>query len=131
MSGLAEVRWSEESPRSGGTTTSAHRGGGRRGAALAETLVGLQIVAIIVALVFFTFVMTANQTRKSCKAEVLSVKSALAKYELQFGNTNPKDLSSLVPIGFLKSIPGPNSASTAAGFTYDPATGAYSGGTCP
>lgn len=132
MSGLAEVRWSDdESPRRRGATPSAHRGEGRRGAALVETLVGIQVIAIIVALVFFTFGMTANQTRKSCTAEVLAVRSALAKYQLQFGNTNPTGLESLVPIGLMHSIPGPSSASTTAGFTYDSTTGTYAGGTCP
>jgi type II secretory pathway pseudopilin PulG len=129
MDGLVRVRRSEGFSRGDLATRNAGRRGRHRGPGLVETLVGAQVVAIVVALVFFTFGMSAERSRAACRSEVTAVRSALTTYRLQYGKASP-NLYSLVAINMLKAVPGPNAASTTAGFSYDPVTGTYAGGTC-
>ena len=93
-----------------------------------EILVVVEVIALLVAVALFTL---RPDRPVSCQAEVTAVRNAVAQYRLGLGDSNPKNMYSLVGLGLLKSVPGPNSPSVKAGFTYNPSTGNYAGGTCP
>ena len=114
-----------------GTDASSTPARGRQRPAVAEVFIAVQVIAIMVAVVIFAVGATRGDHRASCQDEVLHVRTAIAKYRIDFGNANPPGLFPLVSAGFLKAAPDPAGPSVSAGFVYDPKTGTYAGGTCP
>jgi hypothetical protein len=95
---------------------------------MVEVLVVLEIVALLIAAVVLP--LARPNKGASCRGEVATVRSAIAKYKIGLGNENPKNLYTLVGLDLLKTAPAPNGPSVSAGFVYDPTHGTYSGGTC-
>ena len=55
------------------------------------------------------------------------MRDAITQYHLSMGNENPKNMYSLVGLGLLNTVPGPDSPSVKAGFAYDVNDDTYAG----
>jgi hypothetical protein len=98
-----------------------------------ETVIGLLVAGIFVAIVVFSVFTVTHPVPKpdpACTSEVKDVQDALAQFWLTHKGTYPKTLEELVKAQLLDAAPTKTSPAGAAGFIYKPATGDYVG-TCP
>ena len=104
-----------------------------RGFALVELVVIVLVLGAVAAVVVFSVSgVTDHKTKtNACSVEVRVVQAAIVAYKAQHGGKNPKDLDALVTAGWLRSVPGLKTPSGAAGYSYDPTSGTYSGPACP
>jgi len=106
---------------------------GHRGFAVVELIVIILVLGAVAAVVVFSVSgVTDKQTKpNACATEVLVVRASIQAYKGQHKGANPKTLKAVVASGWLRSVPGLNTPSGAAGYSYNPATGTYNGPACP
>jgi competence protein ComGC len=100
-----------------------------------ETVIGLLVVGILVAIVVFSVFTVTHPVAKpdaACTREVTAVDDAITKYKMLNNNTNPRSLEALTKTKpkLLPAAPSPTGPSQSAGFSYKVDTGAYDGGSC-
>jgi general secretion pathway protein G len=97
-----------------------------------EIVVAVLIVGIFAAIVVFSVTsVTHRRPDPACTNEVRRVQMGIEVYKVRNNNTNPASLADLVKTHVLPAVPNSSTPSGKAGFTYDPDTGTYAGGSCP
>ena len=97
-----------------------------------ELVVGVLLAGILAAIVVFSVATVRHHgTDPACTNDVRQVQMAIAAYKVRNNNTNPATLDVLVKRKLLPAVPSAATPSGKAGYSYDPATGAYTGGSCP
>lgn len=104
-----------------------------RGFALVELIVIVLVLGAVAAVIVFSVSGVTDKKTKStaCATEVHVVQAAIEAYKAQHAGAIPKTLQAVVAAGWLRSVPSLNTPSGAAGYSYNPATGTYTGPVCP